>query len=264
MVMVDDVGSRRDLAPALSRGIKILDLLAARRGEPVGLGEIAHAIGAARSSTSNLCTVLRECGLIERHPDGYRLGRRTAELGGAYLSSFDQVREFYRLCLAAHALREQLVKVATLDGTDALYLARHEGRAPLRLSASIGDRFPAASTSVGNVLLSQLADDEVARRFSDAAAFPAWTESSTRDLAELTAKLSRVRERGYATEEGAVLPGVDSIAVALPAARLREARLALGVSFMAATTSEARRDALLEELLWLRDALTDPFEELKP
>nr|WP_235940675.1 IclR family transcriptional regulator C-terminal domain-containing protein [Microbacterium fandaimingii] len=159
-------------------------------------------------------------------------------------------------------MRHELVKVAVLDGTDVLYLARHEGRAPLRLSASIGDRFPAASTAVGNALLAELSTDEVERRFSADDAFPAWTGLSTRNLEDLQGKLALVRERGFAVEDGAVLPGVHGIAVSLPAGRVGQAPLGLGVSFVGATTAAETRQELHDELLELRARLVNPLHIL--
>ena len=137
------------------------------------LGDIARGIGAAKSSTSNLCQVLEDGRMIVRTPTGYLLGRRTVELGGAYIAQFNQMREFYDFCDAAPLLGHEVVQIAMLDGTDVLYLARHEGRAPMRLSASIGSRFPAAPTAVGNALLTTLTDAEIAGPVHRAAALPA-------------------------------------------------------------------------------------------
>ena len=64
---------------------------------------------------------------------GYLLGRRTVELGGAFLTGFDQIREFYRVCEDSEVLRRQLVQIAMLDGAGVLYLAvygrrNHQGQ----------------------------------------------------------------------------------------------------------------------------------------
>ncbi|WP_166980518.1 IclR family transcriptional regulator [Paramicrobacterium fandaimingii] len=256
-----DASTSRSVVPALSKAISILDFLAESRGGK-SLTEIAEAISSAKSTTSNLCRELEESRLITRVPEGYELGRRTVELGGAYLSNYDQLRDFYAACSELPHMRHELVKVAVLDGTDVLYLARHEGRAPLRLSASIGDRFPAASTAVGNALLAELSTDEVERRFSADDAFPAWTGLSTRNLEDLQGKLALVRERGFAVEDGAVLPGVHGIAVSLPAGRVGQAPLGLGVSFVGATTAAETRQELHDELLELRARLVNPLHIL--
>jgi DNA-binding IclR family transcriptional regulator len=68
------------------------------------------------------------------------------------LHSFDQVQEFYhKICSGSSVLSHEALQIAVLGSVDVLYLARH-GRAPLRLTATIGDRFPAALTAVGNAL----------------------------------------------------------------------------------------------------------------
>jgi DNA-binding IclR family transcriptional regulator len=248
----------RELVPALSKGIRILDTLAEAE-EPMTLTRLSTAIGAAKSTTSNLCSVLEQQRLIHRRRDGYALGRRALELGGSYLQSFDQLREFYEVTSELPHLRRQLVKVAMLDGTDVLYLARHEGRAPLRLSASIGDRFPAASTAVGNILLARLPADDLEQLFADMDSFPRLTAHSTKDLDELRQRVDLARSQGYAEERGAILDDVHGLAVALPAARAGDPDLAIGASFVASRTDEATRAEILAETQELRDRLSNPL-----
>jgi DNA-binding IclR family transcriptional regulator len=249
----------RDPAPAVTRSIRILGLLADAHGRPLALSDIARAIGAAKSSTSNLCVVLEEHGLIQRRESGFVLGRRTVELGGAYIASFDQVREFYRLCLEAPLLSHELVQIAVLDGTEVLYLARHEGRAPLRLSASIGDRFPAATTAVGNALLALLPPEEVDKRFAGPDAFPQRTERSTANLEQLQNKLALVRERGYAIDDGEVHPGVYGIAMVIPARASGEPPLAIGASLVESAGTKGLREGVIRELGEIIAQLSNPL-----
>ena len=88
---------------------------------------------------------------------GYRLGRRLVELGGAYLASVDQVQEFYAACRRAPTISGLTARVAVLEGLDVLYLARYDGTLPIRLTANIGDRFPANCTATGKVRRTELA-----------------------------------------------------------------------------------------------------------
>jgi IclR family transcriptional regulator, blcABC operon repressor len=247
----------RDPAPAVTRSIRILGLLADAHGRAMPLSDIARAIGAAKSSTSNLCSVLEEHGLIQRRDGGYTLGRRTVELGGAYIASFDQVREFYRLCAESALLSHELVQIAVLDGTEVLYLARHEGRAPFRLAASIGDRFPAAPTAVGNALLSLLDPEEVAARFSTPEAFPRRTEKSTATLEQLQRKLAIVRKTGVAIDEGEVHPSVVGVAMVIPPRAGGEAPLAIGVSLVDPTPEH--RAEVIDELRAVVGQLDNPL-----
>ncbi|MEA5455422.1 IclR family transcriptional regulator [Sinomonas sp. JGH33] len=220
-------------APAVTRAIELLAFLAGQGSAPASLTDIAHGIGAARSSTRNICSALEEGGLIQRRDGGYQLGRRLVEFGGAYLSSFDQIREFYRACAESTLLSRELVQVAIMDGTDVLYVARHEGRSPLHLSARIGDRFPAALTAVGKALLSPLGETAVRARFADPSGLDARTERSVRTVDELVRQLSNVRERGYAVDLGEVHPAVVGVAAAVPDGGSAP-RFAVGVSLIAA------------------------------
>jgi DNA-binding IclR family transcriptional regulator len=251
------------LAPAVSRAVRILSLLADSRGVPRPLTEIARALGAAKSSTSNVCAVLADAGLIQRRDTGYVLGRRTVELGGAYLAGFDQVREFYRICARSPVLGRELVQIAVLDGTDVLYLARHEGRAPLRLTAGIGDRFPAALTAVGNALLAALPPEEVDARYAGAPGIPRLTDRSTQTLEALRAKLEATRARGHALDEGEVFPNVVGLALTVPARHSGEQTLAIGVSTIdvgaGGAAAAEHRETVLAALRYAVGRLSNPM-----
>src|SRR5699024_11208707 len=126
-------GASRDPAPAVTRSLRILTLLAEAAGTALTLSDIARALGLAKSSTANLCLALEQGEMIQRTAEGYRLGRRTAELGGAYALGFNQVREFFDVCAASPVLAADVVPSAMPDGADVLYVARPEGRSPYSL-----------------------------------------------------------------------------------------------------------------------------------
>lgn len=255
----DDGNVERTPAPAVARALQILTLLEQAGGEPRSLGELARGIGAAKSSTSNLCQVLEDGRMITRTAAGYVLGRRTVELGGAFIARFNQIREFYDYCASAPLLGHEVVQVAMLDGTDVLYLARHEGRAPMRLSASIGSRFPAAPTAVGNALLTTLSDAQISARFTGPQYFPRMTDRSVQTLDELLDKVRLARKRGYAIDDNAVHPGVCCVAVVLPPWASGDQPLAMGASLMAATASDQFVAAIAEELVLAVDQLSNPL-----
>lgn len=249
----------RSPAPAVSRSLRILGLLERADGVPLPLGDLARGIGAAKSSTSNLCQALEEGGMIVRTGGGYLLGRRTVELGGAYIAQFNQMREFYTFCAQAELLRHEVVQIAMLHGTEAVYLARHEGRAPMRLTASIGSRFPAAPTAVGNALLTTLTDAEIGDRFSGPQHFPQLTERSVRTLPALLAKIRAARARGYAIDDNEVHPGIFGVALVLPPWSSGDQPLAIGTSLMASTATDDVVEAVVKELREAVERLGNPL-----
>jgi DNA-binding IclR family transcriptional regulator len=188
----------RDPAPAVTRSIRLLEVLA-DAGRPLTLTELASALGLAKSSTANLCLALEAARMVERAPQGYRLGLRTAELGGAFAAQFNQVREFYAVCDASDVLRGELVQVALLDGADALYIARHEGRSRCA-SARRSARLPAALSATGRALLSTLDDDAVIALLGVGAEFPALTENSPRTLDALLRASRACPRAGWALD----------------------------------------------------------------
>ena len=257
--MTNETPIDRGPAPAVTRAIAILGLLADAHGASMGLSEIARAIGIAKSSTSNLCTALEEGGMIQRTEAGYTLGRRNLELGGAFLRSFDQVREFYKICSESPVLSHELLQLAVLDGVNVLYLARHEGRAPLRLSATIGDRFPAAPTAIGNALLADLDPEEVAERFKHVGDWPRLTEKSVQTLEALQAKLASTRQRGYSLDEGEVFPSVVGIAMPIPPRSSGDVPMAMGASMFRTDDSADHRDRVVRALRSAVERLGNPM-----
>ena len=92
-----DGSSGESLAPAVTRAAAILDVLAEDGAVALGPSELARRLGLPKSSIANICGALVEAGLARRSGSGFRLGRRLAELGGAYLAAVDQIQEFYEL-----------------------------------------------------------------------------------------------------------------------------------------------------------------------
>lgn len=188
--------------------------------------------------------------MIRRENSGYVLGRRTIEIGGAYLAQFDQIQEFYRLCGELPFLQQELAQIAVLYDRDVVYLARHEGRTPLRLSAGarVGDRYPAAITAVGRALLSQVPSKEMEKLYTGVK-LPAFTTRSTRTAAELHEKLSATRTHGYALDQGEVFPNVVGIAMPIPPIQSGDIPLAINISRIVPTDPPVLAEDDLEQIV---------------
>jgi DNA-binding IclR family transcriptional regulator len=254
----DQERERRDPAPAVTRSLKILGVLAESDG-PRTLTEIATTLGLAKSSTMNLCLALEEGGMIQRVPSGYQLGRRNAELGGAFAAQFNQVREFYAVCQASPVLRHEVVQVAMLDDHDALYLARHEGSRTVRLGTPLGSRIHAALSATGNALLMVMDDSRIEEIMADQVPFPRVTERSVREMPELLEKLHLARERGWALDPGEGMPGLVGVAVPLEGWAPGDPQLALGVAMQEARATPEHLERVATALKEAARELTNPL-----
>ena len=247
------------LVPAIARAAAILSALAESGGQPVSISELARRLGLPKSSTANLCQALEAERLLNRHEAGFTLGRRLVELGGAYLSTIDQVQEFYAACRRQPNISRQTARVAVLDGLDVLYLARYDGTQPIRLTANIGDRFPAHCTATGKALLAQLDPLVLGERLRGHHRLVGLTERSITDPALLRAELDRVRAQGYAVDDEETTPGVTCLAISVPGFRTDSEPFAISVTSMTSHLSSTVRATLLGELRTVGAAMGNPM-----
>lgn len=236
-----------DKAPAVTRSIKVLKLLA-QNPQGLSLSEIARSLAMAKSSTFNICAALEDGGMVMRSDGGYALGRETAVIGSAFLRSFDPVREFYRICASGGVLGRELLQIAVLDGAEALFVAKYEGRSPLGQVLRVGDKFPASLTAVGRALLARHDDAEVERLISAPSARPQLTSGSTTTISGLRERLGTARTLGYAVDEGEVVPNALCYAMVVPSVTSEEPALALGVTIVRSTATQDYRDQIIIEL----------------
>jgi DNA-binding IclR family transcriptional regulator len=252
---IEDEGS---LAPAVTRAAAILDLLAQNGGLAAGPSELARRLGLPKSSIANVCGALADAGLVRRVGTGFALGRKLAELGGAYLAAIDLVQEFYDACQELETGSDETIQLAILDGVEMTYLARHDGRQPVRLSSQIGRRLPASVTATGKAALASLDQAEVERRL-DGIELPSLTRRSLASIDALFADLELVRERGYATDDEETVEGVVCFGIAIPGRAPGEGPYAASITLLKARATFDRVPALIADLHRLADRLSDPL-----
>ncbi len=151
--------------------------------------------------------------------------------------------------------------MSQLDGSDIVYVARVPVPKIISLAVHIGTRFPAVATSMGQVLLTALDDDELKTLLatpSRSGVIPRVAPS--RD--ELIADLEVVRKRGWAISDERLSLGIRSIA-----APVRDAAggivAAMNVTVHAAETSvEELQRRHLPLLLDTAAKITDEWSQL--
>ncbi len=251
------------LAPAVTRASLILDVLAQTTGEAIGPSELARRLALPKSSIANICGALADVGFVRRVGTGFALGRRLAELGGAYLATVDQVQEFYEASRQLEAGSEETVQLAVLDGLEMTYLARHDGRQPVRLTSGIGRRLPASCTATGKAALASLDDAELARRFDGVTRLPTLSARSHRTVDELMADLREVRRRGYAIDYEETMEGVVCYGVMVQSRQPGEGPYAASITLLKVRATDERVPTLLADLRSLAQQLADPLRGIE-
>jgi DNA-binding IclR family transcriptional regulator len=234
-------------SPAVGRAAAVLDLLADAPRVPLGPSELARRIGAPKSTVLNICAELVASGLLRRVGSGYALGRKLVELGNAYLAGVVEVEEFYALCRTELPDERLTAQLAVLgEGDTVVYVARHDGTAPLHLglAAEIGRSVPAHCTAAGKALLAALPPGSLAARLpSDGESLDRPTPHAAADTRDAHRRITAARQAGYAVDDEEILPGLHCLGVAVITPRRDDGLIA--VSFTARTSNGAIDPAAL-------------------
>ncbi|TIC80058.1 IclR family transcriptional regulator C-terminal domain-containing protein [Nocardioides sp. GY 10127] len=236
-------GTGPDFIESLARGLDVIRAFDAQHAE-LTMSELAELTGLARPTVRRILLTLEELGYVRSGRGGFSLTARVLELGLAHVSSsglWDVARPHMERLVSRTG---ESSSAAQLEGSDIVYVARVAVPKIIALRVDIGTRFPAASTSLGKVLMSRLEPAEVERVL----AHPSRSGVVARHVPSLPAlleELAAVRERGWCLTDEQLAAGVRSVAAPLHAAD-GSVLAAMNVTVHAAETSV---EVLLEEHL---------------
>jgi DNA-binding IclR family transcriptional regulator len=240
-----------------ARTIDVLELLAARQNQPMGLRELSEALGAPRSSVYALIRTLVTSGWVRPDETGqrYSIGIRALLAGTTYLDT-DPVLRIVQPHITDLSVRlDETIHFARLERTDVVYLATRESSQYLRPFSRVGRRLPAFTTSLGKALLAAQPAENLDNHLPDE--LFALTPRTITDRNVLLRQLEETRARGYAIDReenvtglacfGFALryrrPATDAISCSLPLDRLAPGREHEIVSAMEATRLAIERMA---------------------
>lgn len=234
--------------PAATKTLRVLRYLASQP-DPVPLEHIARAVGMARSSAYHLIRVMIDEGFVTHLAEEkrYGLGVAAYEVGSGYTRQAPLQRLARRPLARLVDRVGQSAHLAVLHGRDALYVI--EERAPGRphLVTDVGVRLPAHLTASGRALLAATPAAQVRALFPDASVFVTRHGPGPATPSALRSLLAETRQRGYATEDGEVTPGLASIAVAV-LDHNDLAAAAVAVTFPSADRDDVDLDRILVEV----------------
>ena len=207
-------GAGKSSAPALTRGLRVLELLA-RSDRALSLSAIYKALGIPLSSAHAICATLMSEGYVERRSDGtFDLSLKVLDLASSKISRYDIVEHFYEVCDETPIIREHAAVISVLDGPDVLYIGSRTSPEPLGITFRIGMRLPACCTASGRAMLATMTDEEVKALYPEES-LPQVTKLSTPTRTELLDILAQARQQGYATEKGGTRPHMYSYGAAI-------------------------------------------------
>lgn len=225
---------------AIDRALLLLEELAACGSQGAPLAHLARETGISKPTAYRALVTMRERGFVSQGRNGeYILGPRSLWLAEQFESTHHIVSALRPALIELSELTEELVHLGAWDGDDVVYLEKVEpARRAVRVWSSIGQRVPAASSSLGRILLAARSDDDASiDRYL--AKLPPDRAVSRERLAQVVAE---ARDSGCATEIEENEPGVACLGWAIM--KGTEPVAAISVTTVAARFTEEHQNHL--------------------
>lgn len=173
--------------------------------------EVADAVGIAESTAHTYLATLREHEYVVKEGTTHYLSLKPLDNGIT-------VREDMDLTPAARPVIDEVAdqtgEVAWImieEHGKGVYLMKSEGEKAVRTRGRVGKRTTMHDIAAGKAILSQLSEDRV-EAILDTFGLPERTENTITERAAFEEELARIRELGYATNEGETIRKVRAVA----------------------------------------------------
>ncbi|GAB3459646.1 allantoin degradation transcriptional regulator AllR [Streptomonospora sediminis] len=195
---------------SLDRAFALLEIMADAGGE-VSLSQLAETSGLPLPTIHRIIRTLLTNGYVRQLPSRrYALGPRLIGLG----DSASRMLGTWARPHLSHLVDElgETANLAMLDGDKVVYVAQAPSPHAMRMFTEVGRRVPVHSAGVGKALLAQLPEQEALAALRRTG-MPAATDRTITTADTFLAEMHRIRERGYAIDDGEQEIGVRCVAV---------------------------------------------------
>lgn len=197
---------------SLARGILVIQAFSEQKLQ-LSISQLSRRTGLSRASVRRCLYTLSKLGLAGTD-DGrnFCLRPRVLTLGHSYLSSAPLATSSQPVLEHLSQILHESCSVALLDGIEIVYVARAHVSRIMSIDLGVGTRLPAFCTSMGRVLLANLAANEL-EGLLPRIEFTRYTERTVNSIEKLRQALAVVRKEGYALNDQELEAGLRSMAV---------------------------------------------------
>jgi DNA-binding IclR family transcriptional regulator len=191
----------------VDRALQLLLAFDSEEDRELTVAALAVRLGIHRSTASRLAATLAQSGFLERAPasEAFRLGPAVGRLGLRALGARNLVDASRAIMDALAEETGETVVLSILEGGEAVDIAQADGPHLVAMRNWIGRRSPLHASSDGKVLIAFAGAEARAR-------LRAVTDRTIADREALDREIARVRERGWASVEGELEPGLNGVA----------------------------------------------------
>jgi IclR family transcriptional regulator, pca regulon regulatory protein len=206
---------------SLARGLAVIQSFSRTKNQ-LTISQISAKTGFSRAAVRRcLYTLVRLNFAGSDDNRNFYLRPRVLTLGHSYISSMPLAAAAQPILdHVSHILRESC-SIATLDGTEIVYIARANVTRIMSIDLGVGSRLPAFCTTMGRVLLAHLPPEE-AEEVLSRIAFQRFTERTVVGVEKLRQILRMVQRNGYSIIDQELEYGLRALAVPIrnPAGRV--------------------------------------------
>ena len=196
---------------SLARGLAVIQAFSQRRH--LTISQVSTTTGLSRAAVRRCLYTLAKLGFAgsddNRH---FFLRPRILALGHSYISSMPLATAAQPVLEHISHLLHESCSIATLDGTDIVYIARANVTRIMSIDLGVGSRLPAFCTSMGRAILASLPPEDLESLLARVQ-FKRFTERTIVSPAKLTLALRKVRRDGYSIIDQELEHGLRSMAV---------------------------------------------------
>ncbi|OBV37550.1 IclR family transcriptional regulator domain-containing protein [Janthinobacterium psychrotolerans] len=195
---------------SFARGLAVLRSFGAQAPQQT-LSEVAERAQLTRAGARRILLTLLQLGYVEADGRLFRLTPKVLDLGYAYLSSLPIWTQAQPLLEELMQALRQSCSATVLDGDDIVYVVRLSAHRTMSINLGIGSRLPSYCTSMGRVLLSNLAPDALRARLSNMALLKV-TPATKVDIEALMEEIAQVRRQGWCLVQEELEQGLVALA----------------------------------------------------
>ncbi|PKV95336.1 MULTISPECIES: IclR family transcriptional regulator C-terminal domain-containing protein [Amycolatopsis] len=203
--------NERDFVQSIERGFAVLNAFDEQHPR-MAMPEVAQRTGLSRPATRRILLTLQELGYLANAGGAWFLTPLVLTLAQRYSASHSMIEWAQPLLLRLAEETQESASLATLVGTEVVYVARVQVRRILSNTVDVGSRMPTTATSTGRVLMAWREPDFLAKVIAEQG-MPRLTAHTVTDPVRLADILHEVRQQGYCMVESELEMGLLAASV---------------------------------------------------
>lgn len=200
---MDGSGAERG-SRSVRRALDIFELLLAA-DQPTPVATITAKLRIPKSTTYELVRTLTGGGYLDRddRTGHLSLGRKLYELGMAYKSRIDLLKEGGRIVEELRDLTGETIQLSVLENDMMVVVIKEDGVRPIRIYSRVGSRVPVNWAAASRLLVSDIPNAEL-RALLRREVRQSPSGNAVTDVGALVEQIRKFRRQGYATETNEV------------------------------------------------------------